>query len=109
YDSLNAIQFKPESGNPIVANAELLLTGQFFKYASKVYGGSDIDASELGWFIPRKKINLTALLDTVIGKKVTTPEQYVPLNDQYKKLEALVPVYVSKQKLESTDTILYVA
>lgn len=109
YDSLNAIQFKPESGNPIVANAELLLTGQFFKYASKVYGGSDIDASELGWFIPRKKINLTALLDTVIGKKVTTPEQYVPLNDQYKKLEALVPIYVSKQKLESTDTILYVA
>ncbi|WP_457832452.1 hypothetical protein, partial [Staphylococcus aureus] len=59
--------------------------------------------------IPRKKINLTALLDTVIGKKVTTPEQYVPLNDQYKKLEALVPVYVSKQKQESTDTILFVA
>ncbi|TMN70412.1 hypothetical protein CWB87_24330, partial [Pseudoalteromonas maricaloris] len=33
----------------------------------------------------------------------------MPLNDQYKKLEALVPVYVSKQKLETTDTILYVA
>ncbi len=36
-----------------------ILTGQFFKYASSVYKGSDIDAEELGWFIPRKKVNLT--------------------------------------------------
>jgi murein L,D-transpeptidase YcbB/YkuD len=108
YDSLNAVRFKPLSSNPVVANAELLLTGQFFRYASKVYGGSDIDAAELGWFIPRKKIDITALLDTLINKKITTPEQYVPLNDQYKKLESLVPVYVSKQKQESADTILFV-
>ncbi|MBR2648353.1 MAG: L,D-transpeptidase family protein [Sediminibacterium sp.] len=109
YDSLNLKTFTPSSKDLVIANTELLLTGQFFKYASKVYGGSDIDAAELGWFIPRKKIDVTALLDTMINKKVATPEQYVPLNDQYKKLEALVPIYVDKQKQESTDTILFVS
>jgi len=108
YDSLNLKRFAPICNDPMVANTELLLTGQFFRYASKVYGGTDIDAAELGWFIPRKKIDVTALLDTLIDKKATTPEQYVPLNDQYKKLEALVPVYVNMQKQESADTILFV-
>src|SRR3954470_21488937 len=39
---------------------ELYLTGQFFKYVDKVYSGNDVNAEELGWFIPRKKVDFTA-------------------------------------------------
>jgi hypothetical protein len=39
-----------------VLNTELLLTGQFFTYADKIYRGTDSDVASLGWFIPRKKL-----------------------------------------------------
>ena len=70
-----------------VLNAELLITGQFFEYAAKVYKGTDVDATELGWFIPRKKVNLAALLDSVLSDKAKTTEVYIPFNSQYKKLQ----------------------
>jgi hypothetical protein len=38
-----------------------------------MYKGSDIDAAQLGWFIPRKKIDLTALLDSTLKSKMTEP------------------------------------
>jgi L,D-transpeptidase YcbB len=107
YDSLGGKKLKAIN-NVDLLNAELLLTGQFFKYASKVYKGSDIDATELGWFIPRKKINLTALLDSVIIKKGSEPEQYFPLNAQYKLLEKYLIQYIELEKKESSDTIAYV-
>jgi hypothetical protein len=54
---------------PDITETELALTGQFFMYASKVYNGSDIDIEELGWFIPRKKVDLSVLLDSLIENK----------------------------------------
>jgi murein L,D-transpeptidase YcbB/YkuD len=76
---------------------ELLLTGQFFLYASKVYNGSDVDAAELGWFIPRKKIDLTAVLDAAIKEK-GKEDVYAPLNTQYQKMQAFVLQYAQLQK-----------
>ncbi|MEO8711724.1 MAG: hypothetical protein ABI405_06340, partial [Parafilimonas sp.] len=43
---------------PDIVETELKLTGQFFIYASKVYKGADINIQELGWLIPRKKLDL---------------------------------------------------
>ena len=60
---------KAIKATPDIAATELKLTGQFFLYASKIYGGSDINIEELGWFIPRKKLNLTLLLDSLIANK----------------------------------------
>ncbi|MFX9089422.1 hypothetical protein ABTN55_19945, partial [Acinetobacter baumannii] len=74
--------------------AELLLTGQFFTYASKVYKGSDINTAELGWFIPRKKIYLTAVLDSTLKSKSQDVELYFSLNSQYKKLQGYLIKYV---------------
>jgi len=40
------------------------LQGQFFVYI-KIYKGSDInDVEELGWFIPRKRLDLSTMLDS---------------------------------------------
>lgn len=86
---------------------ELYLTGQFFAYAAKVYKGSDIDATELGWFIPRKKLDLSALLDSVIRSKAKDASQYVPLNAQYKLLEEQLARYSGLQKEHDwSDTIV---
>lgn len=85
-----------------VLEAELLLTGQFFQYAAKVYKGSDIDAAELGWFIPRK-IDVHALLDSTILHK--SAEAYAPQNSQYKRLQQFVQTYSRLSKEISFDSI----
>jgi len=59
--SLQQNDAKKKMANTRLLETELLLTGQFFQYAAKVYKGSDIDAAELGWFIPRKKIDLRGM------------------------------------------------
>ena len=89
--------------------AELMLTGQFFTYAAKVYKGLDVDAAELGWFIPRKKVNLTAVLDSVISNKSKTSDDYAPLNSQYKKLQGMLSKYLDIQKNYTWDTIAWPA
>jgi murein L,D-transpeptidase YcbB/YkuD len=80
-----------------VLNTELLLTGQFFTYADKIYRGTDSDVASLGWFIPRKKINVAAILDSVISSKKQADE-FAPVSEQYKKLQSFIPEYFSLQK-----------
>ena len=82
---------------------ELLLTGQFFAYAAKVYKGSDINAAELGWFIPRKKVNLSALLDSTLKSKVKATDQYISINSQYKKLQEYLDKYFVLEKKNSNE------
>ncbi len=84
---------------------ELFLTGQFFKYASRVYKGSDIDTDELGWFIPRKKVDLTTVLDSVIANKGKEEDKYLPLNRQYFKLQNALAKYHQLQQKNRWDSI----
>ncbi len=90
---------------PDIASTELMLTGQFFKYASKIYGGSDINVQELGWFIPRKKLDLTNLLDTLIANKAEIKDGEIPLSPAYKKLLDYLPVYRKIDQSMSWDSI----
>jgi L,D-transpeptidase YcbB len=84
---------------------ELLLTGQFFNYAAKVYKGSDIDVTQLGWFIPRKKIDLAAILDSSIHSKGTAPEDSSTLSIQYNTLQSFLPRYNAIAKNETWDSL----
>jgi len=84
---------------------ELLLTGQFFNYAAKVYKGSDIDVTQLGWFIPRKKIDLTAMLNSAIQSKSSAPAGNDILNSQYDQLQSFLPKYNAIAKNESWDSL----
>ncbi|MBS1745195.1 MAG: L,D-transpeptidase family protein [Bacteroidetes bacterium] len=103
--------FKTDTGknavksSPDIASTELMLTGQFFKYASKIYGGSDINVQELGWFIPRKKLDLTNLLDTLIANKADVKDGEIPLSPAYKKLLDYLPVYRKLDQSMSWDSI----
>lgn len=107
YNEFANKKFYPRHNDSLVVKTELLLTGQFFQYASKVYKGSDIDAAELGWFIPRKKINIAALLDSAIRNKAAETETYVPLNPQYDKLQHFLSVYSKLSKATEADSIVY--
>ena len=65
---------------------ELGLTRQFFIYARVAYAGR-IDPLELQWFIPRKKIDALALLDSLVTHRDTSLENWEPLNNQYQDLK----------------------
>lgn len=101
YNSYITDSAKHRKGFPV--ETELSLTGQFFAYASKVYKGSDIDAQELGWFIPRKKLDFTALLDSVIVTKGKDENRYLPLNRQYKQLQEAIAKYYNIQKTDQGE------
>ncbi|MCW3462208.1 L,D-transpeptidase family protein [Chitinophaga nivalis] len=74
-------------GNPAIPRIEMLLTAQFFAYGNKVWSGITADsAKDLEWFIPRKKIDMESLLDSMMNKKGNAFEDDEPVNRQYKLL-----------------------
>lgn len=74
-------------GDTAIPRIEMLLTAQFFAYGNKVWGGLTADsAKDLEWFIPRKKIDMESLLDSIVNKKGNTFEEDEPVNRQYKML-----------------------
>lgn len=71
-------------GDTAVPRIEMLLTAQFFAYGNKVWGGLTADtAKDLEWFIPRKKIDMESLLDSMVNKKNNAFEDDEPVNRQY--------------------------
>jgi hypothetical protein len=88
----------------------LHFTGEFFNYASKKLGGVDeIDAAELGWFIPRKKVNLTEMLGELLKKNAFGDSSFAALNEQYYKLQEQLAKYNEIAKKYPTDTLSYPA
>ena len=53
------------------ADRELMLTGQYLVYARKVLTGiSDASVKDIEWYIPKKKMDYAALLDSALsGRK----------------------------------------
>lgn len=94
---------KHEEVSPL--QTELYLTGQFFTYVSKVYNNKDVDAADLGWFIPKKKFDFTKLVDSVVVAKGKGEDKYLPLNPQYKQLQEALTKYYNIQKKDSWHSI----
>ncbi|HET9823941.1 MAG TPA: L,D-transpeptidase family protein, partial [Chitinophagaceae bacterium] len=72
-------------------------TSQFFRYAHRAFQGrSRLNTEALDWYIPRKKIDVVALLDSVIenkGKDIS-----VPVNRQYGLLKDFLVRYHAIEK-----------
>ncbi len=68
-----------------VTETELHLTQHFFTYTKEVYEGT-IDPSQLQWHIPRKKIDVVALLDSLVAKNGAKLENWEPVNRLYPRL-----------------------
>lgn len=103
YDTLLMEGGKFLPGDKAVPRAELLLTSQFFAYGNKVWSGLTSDsAKSLEWFIPRKKINMQSLLDSMVNKPASAFEE--PVNRQYKLLREQLKKLAALEKMP-WDTI----
>jgi murein L,D-transpeptidase YcbB/YkuD len=88
YDTLVVEGKGLTPGDTAIPRIEMMLTSQFFNYANKVWGGLTNDsAKDLEWFIPRKKLDLTSLLDSMMNKKGNAFEADAPVNKQYTLLQ----------------------
>lgn len=65
---------------------ELQLTKHFFEYSKNAYSGK-VDPNTLQWYIPRKKINEVALLDSFISRDGKKLQDWEPVNIYYQRLK----------------------
>ena len=78
---------------------ELALTRQFFRYANRAYQGrGDIDAKDLEWYIPRKKINSITLLDSLLKYRGRKVAEFEPVHRQYNLLKDYLVKYYELEK-----------
>ena len=65
---------------------ELQLTKHFFEYSKNAYSGK-VDPNTLQWYIPRKKINEVALLDSFLSRDGKKLQDWEPVNRYYQILK----------------------
>ena len=82
---------------PQLANFELALTQHFFNFVNYAYAGK-LDPAALQWYIPRKKIDAVALLDSLVDKKGAGVEDWEPVNEYYKTLNKQLTRWYGIQK-----------
>lgn len=84
--------------SPTLVNLELELTQHFFNFVNYAYAGK-VDPAALQWYIPRKKVNAVALLDSLVAKKGKSLEEWEPVNQYYKTMnKELLRWYEIKQR-----------
>jgi len=80
-----------------LASLDLQLTRHFFNYVANAYAGK-VDPEVIQWHIPRKKLNATLLLDSLMANKNTKIDDWEPVNQQYKLLKKELLRYYTLQK-----------
>lgn len=74
--------------------SDLLLTSLYLYYVDEVYKGiNDSATTEIGWLLPRKEINYTVLLDSIISDKKLQHEYSPHLFSQYYQLRDVLQRY----------------
>lgn len=72
-----------------IVQTELLLTKHFFNYIQTAYGPK-ADPEELQWHIPKRKLNVTAMLDSLLAGG---SRDWQPLNPRFHQLQNAVIKY----------------
>lgn len=85
------------AASPALVKLELELTQHFFNFVTNAYAGK-VDPAALQWYIPRKKINAVALLDSLVAKKGAGVAEWEPVNNYYKTLNKELIRWYSIQK-----------
>ena len=89
-----------------VLDTELKLTRNFFEYAQYAYAGK-IDPAELQWHIPRKKLDVVALLDSLVKNRGNNLQAWEPVNDIYLKMQEKLKYYSNIKNAGGWDTLVY--
>lgn len=91
YQDEFAEMMSDENIDSLNENTEIMLTAQYFIYAKNVWAGiSEKQTKSIDWFVPRKKISYSLLLDSLIDGKdiLKSPpvyRQYILLKKELKK------------------------
>lgn len=84
-----------DNADSLNVNTEIMLTAQYFEYAKNVWAGlNEKETQSLNWYLPRKKISYTLLLDSFINGKdvLNSPpvyRQYSLLKNELKKYQGI--------------------
>ncbi|XZF15470.1 L,D-transpeptidase family protein [Chitinophagaceae bacterium MMS25-I14] len=76
----------------MLARTDIAITRQFFIYARTAYAGR-LDPADLQWFIPRRKVDALALLDSLISHKGANVDMWEPVNPMYRALKEKLAAY----------------
>jgi murein L,D-transpeptidase YcbB/YkuD len=88
-----------ESNKRLMVSTELELTRQFFIYAQKAYAGkAGLNPEDLGWFIPKKKIDIRAFLDSVTENTVAKISDFEPVHPMFTPLHDYLDKYSAIEK-----------
>ena len=91
YQNEFAEMMSDENMDSLNVNTEIMLTAQYFIYAKNVWAGiSEKQTKSINWYVPRKKISYSLLLDSLIDGKdiLKSPpvyRQYSLLKKELKK------------------------
>ncbi|RYG05752.1 MAG: hypothetical protein EOO02_02820 [Chitinophagaceae bacterium] len=87
-DTLNQPDSTYRITDGVRTETELQMTYQFFRYAQRAYlGDNSLNPADLKWFIPRKKLDMVGLLDSLLKPGIDSGETYEPVNPAYKLLK----------------------
>ena len=76
---------------------EMSMSASFLRYARRAYQGNiALQEKDLNWFIPRKRLNVVALLDSFT--KAPNGLATEPVNQQYKRLRSFLLRYHELEK-----------
>ena len=94
-DSAETTDYQIQLPDSLRFATEMQLTRQFVRYARRAYQGNiEIGNKHLDWFIPRKRLNIVAVLDSFLKNK----EPYEPVNAQYGLLKKFLLRYYDMQQ-----------
>lgn len=93
HDSAHALAERGVACASCLADLELELTAEFYRFADRRYNGYlSRDMRDLNWFIPHGKKDLTKLLDSLAVGQLDL-SAYEPMHPQYQLLKAAIGRY----------------
>lgn len=105
-DSLDALlHYNLDSSRILKPNleVELMLTGQYFNYAKNIWAGAaNNDAEKVDWYLPRKKLSYTDLLNANLSQGNLGAESSPVVQRQYEGLKKALVLYRDIER--STDS-----
>lgn len=82
------------ANDPSLAQTDIGLTRQFFIYAKAAYAGR-LNPADMQWFIPRKKVDVLALLDSLMVFSASSRSGWQPFNFYYRAMKTKLMQYDS--------------
>jgi hypothetical protein len=88
--------------------ADLLLTRHFFRYAERAYAAdAQINLRELDWFIPKRKTDPVAFLDTVVASGGKGISNLLPVHPLFEGLRKALLQYTQLAKVHNWEPIAF--